>query len=165
MLVQVVGWAVNIFLLAMGDGMVVGFKVKYYWYQIGRSDFLYSFFSTVAYNLENGNWGSRFPVIMKKLYKGKLERENVDKAIEELNIIEKELQNYKPDKVIWDIKDLSRQPPWGSSICKDITNLRNYFVTSDGNDFLTVFFHALDKAKETNVELEIKCIYNGENHH
>ena len=53
--------------------MAVGFKVKFYWYQIGDSDFLHSFFSTVAYNLENGNWGSRFPVIMNELYQGKLE--------------------------------------------------------------------------------------------
>ncbi len=33
--------------------MAVGFKVKYYWYQIGSGDFLHSFFSTVAYRLEN----------------------------------------------------------------------------------------------------------------
>ena len=53
--------------------MAVGFKVKFYWYQIGHGDFLHSFFSMVAYNLENGNWGSRFPVIMIELYQGKLE--------------------------------------------------------------------------------------------
>lgn len=34
---------------------MVGFKVKYYWFQIGSEDFLFSFFSTVAYNLENKN--------------------------------------------------------------------------------------------------------------
>ena len=86
--------------------MTVGFKVKYYWYQIGRSDFLYSFFSTVAYNLENGNWGSRFPVIMKELYKGKLERENVNKAIEELNKAQ-ELLNPIMDK--YDYKKLPKR--------------------------------------------------------
>ena len=32
---------------------MVGFKVKFYWYQIGSGDFLHAFFSTVAYNLEN----------------------------------------------------------------------------------------------------------------
>ncbi len=58
--------------------MAVGFKVKFYWYQIGHGDFLHSFFSTVAYNLENGNWGSRFPVIMNELYQGKLECDNTD---------------------------------------------------------------------------------------
>ena len=138
--------------------MAVGFKVKYYWYQIGHGDFLHSFFSSVAYRLENGDWGSRFPVIMNELYQGKIKREDMDNAIEELNVIRKELQAFSPDKVIWDIEDLSTQPPWGSDISKDITDLSNYFVTSDGNDFLSVFLHALEKAKEIDSEIEIKII-------
>ena len=138
--------------------MAVGFKVKFYWYQIGHGDFLYSFFSSVAYHLENGDWGSRFPVIMNELYQGKIERENLDNAIEELNVIRKELQAFSPDKVIWDIEDLSKQPPWGSDISKNITDLSNYFVTSDGNDFLSVFLCALEKAKEIGTKLEIKSI-------
>ena len=138
--------------------MTVGFKVKFYWYQIGHSDFLHSFFSSVAYYLENRDWGSRFPVIMNELYQGKIKREDIDNAIEELNVIRKELQAFSPDKVIWDIEDLSKQPPWGSDISKDITDLSNYFVTSDGNDFLTVFLHALEKAKEIDSEVEIKNI-------
>lgn len=138
--------------------MAVGFKVKFYWYQIGHGNFLHSFFSTVAYNLENGNWGRRFPIIMNELYQGKIERENIGKAIEELSIIKKELQKIGPEKVVWDIEDLSKQPPWGSDISKDITDLSNYFVTSDGNDFLTVFSHALEKAKEVNAEIVIKSM-------
>ena len=35
---------------------------------------------------------------------------------------------------------------------------KNYFVTSDGNDFLTVFSHALEKAKEVNAEIVIKSM-------
>ena len=119
---------------------------------------MHSFFSSVAYHLENGDWGSRFPVIMNELYQGKIKREDMDNAIEELNVIRKELQAFGPDKVIWDIEDLSKQPPWGSDISKDITDLSNYFVTSDGNDFLTVFLHALEKAKEIDSEIEIKII-------
>jgi len=138
--------------------MAVGFKVKFYWYQIGHEDFLHSFFSTVAYNLENESWGSRFPIIMNELYQGKIERDNTDKAIEELCIIKKELQAFSPEKVVWDIEDLSKQTPWENDISKDITDLSNYFVTSDGNDFLTVFSHALEKAKEVNTEIEIKSI-------
>lgn len=44
--------------------MAVGLKVKFYWYQIGTGDFLHSFFSTIAYNLENSKWGSKYPFIM-----------------------------------------------------------------------------------------------------
>ena len=53
---------------------------------------------------------------------------------------------------------MSKQPPWGNDISKDITDLSNYFVTSDGNDFLIVFEHALEKAKEVNAEMLIKSM-------
>ena len=138
--------------------MAVGFSVDFYWFQIGTGDFLHSFFSSVAFNLENKNWGSRFPIIMNKLYQGKLEVEDVDKAIEELKVIQEELKAYGPEKVIWDIEDLSKQPPWGNKISKDITDLSNYFVTSDGEDFLSIFFRALEKAKEDSTTIEIQSI-------
>ena len=136
----------------------VGFKVKFYWYQIGSGDFLHAFFSTVAYNLENMKWGSRFPVIMKELYQGHLPKEHVDAAIGELAVISAELRDLSPDHVIWDIEDLSKQPPWGNDISEDITDLSNYFVTSDGEDFLTILLHALEKAKDVNEDVNIESI-------
>ena len=138
--------------------MAVGFKVKYYWFQIGNGDFLHAFFSIVAYNLEKQQWGSRFPVIMNKLYQGKVGKKEIKNAIEELEIIKNELKKFTPDRIVWDIEDLSKQPPWGNDISKDITDLSNYFVTSDGNDFITIFFHALEKALEINSGIKIKSI-------
>lgn len=117
---------------------MVGFKVGCIWYEIGAASFLHSFFSTVAYNLECGNWGTRFPVIMNELYQGKLANADVPNAKAELNTIESELKKLSPDKVIWDIEDLTKQPPWGKKISNQITDLSNYFITSDGRDFLTV---------------------------
>ena len=127
--------------------MAVGFNVGFFWYQIGSGSFLHSFFSTVAVNLENSNWGSRFPLIMNKLYQGSLESEYVNVALMELDTIEEE--------VIWDIDDIKKQPPWGDNISKDITDLSNYFVTSDGEDFLTIFRHALEKSQELGLPIEI----------
>lgn len=138
--------------------MAVGFKVSFYWYQIGQGDFLHSFFSTVAYRLEDGKWGSRFPVIMNELYQGKACAEHIATALEELDVITEELRTHAPDRVIWDIEDLSKQPPWGSRISERITDLSNYFVTSDGSDFLTIFLHALEMAQRKNCEIEIKSI-------
>jgi len=138
--------------------MAVGFEVDFYWFQIGSGDFLYSFFSTVAYRLEGAKWGSRFPIIMKKLYQGKIRHKDVEKAIKELNIIKKELKEFTQDKVIWDIDDLSKQPPWGSDISEDITDLSNYFVTSEGEDFISVFFDALETAKEIDFGMEIQSM-------
>ena len=137
---------------------MVGFKVGCIWYEIGAASFLHSFFSTVAYNLECGNWGTRFPVIMNELYQGKLANANVPNAKVELNTIENELKNLSPDKAIWDIEDLTKQPPWGNKISNQITDLSNYFVTSDGEDFLTLFKHALEKSQELGLPIEIESL-------
>ena len=77
---------------------------------------------------------------------------------EELKKIQLELQAFSPDKVVWDIDDLSNQPPWGKNISNDITNLSNYFVTSDGEDFITIFFNALEKAKKMQIDLTIENV-------
>ena len=138
--------------------MAVGFTVGFYYYSIGSADFLHSFFSTVAVNLEDGKWGSRFPVLMNELYQGKLPVEKTDTAIKELTLIRDKLKNYSPDKVVWDIEDLSKQPPWGKNISEEITDLSNYFVTSDGRDFISVFFTALKDSKEMNAPLEITSL-------
>lgn len=134
---------------------MVGFNVDFYWYEIGSGDFLHSFFSTVAVNLENGKWGSRFPIIMNELYQGKIKSRKIDKAIKEVETIKSELKNYPPSKVVWDIEDLSKLPPWGDDIDENITDLSNYFVTSDGEDFIEIFMQALNKAKEMKEPIEI----------
>lgn len=138
--------------------MALGFKVKYYWYQIGSGDFLHSFFSTVAYRLENGIWGSVYPIIMNELYQGELPAEKISMAMEELKCIKEELKKYSPDQVIWDIEDLSKQPPWGKKISSEITDLSNYYVTSSGEVFLSVFEIALQDALRLNMPLEIKSL-------
>lgn len=137
---------------------MVGLSVDFYWYEIGSGDFLFSFFSTVAVNLEGGKWGSRFPVIMNKFYQGKVKRNKVDKAIKEMEMIKSELKNFPPSKVVWDIEDLSQQPPWGDDISEEITDLSNYFVTNDGEDLIEVFMMAFNKAKELKKAVEIDSI-------
>ena len=92
---------------------------------------------------------------MNELYQGKLTNANVPNAKVELNTIESELKKLPPDKVIWDMEDLAKQPPWGKKISNQITDLSNYFVTSDGRDFLTIFCKALDDAIEIEKDIII----------
>ena len=138
--------------------MAVGLKVKFFWYQIGTGDFLHSFFSTIAYNLEDSKWGTRFPFLMKELYGGVLMENHLIKAKKELEIISNELKKISVDKVIWDIDDLSKPMPWGNKISSDITDLSNYFITSDGEDLITILHHAIDKAIELKSDVTIKSI-------
>ena len=133
--------------------MATAFTVKYYMYTIGTADFLNAFFSTVCGRLENGKWGSRFPHLMNELYQGVLPVKHLAAGTEELSQIKQELAQFAPDQVIWDIDDRSLTPPWGDNISEDITDLSNYFVTSEGEDFLSVFAAALDKAQQRNAPL------------
>ena len=140
------------------DSMAVGFRVKFYWYQVGTSDFLHCFFSTVCVCLERKKHGSKYPCIMKKLYHGKLDYTDIGSAIKELQEIKSELKKYTPENVVWDIDDLSANPPWGNNISHDITDLSVYFVTSDGEDLITKLEKALEKAQSLKTSLLIESI-------
>ena len=85
--------------------MTVGLKVDLYWYSIGTGDFLHSFFSTICVRLENNVWGSRFPILMNELYSGRLDPQQLEEALRELETIQKELERINPDQVVWDKED------------------------------------------------------------
>ena len=137
------------------DKMAVGFKVDYYWYQVGTSDFLHAFFSTICFRLENGKWGSVYPKLMKELYQGRLKNQDINEGMEELGRIKKERKKFPPSYVVWDAEDLKLTPPWGNNISSDITDLSNYFVTNDGRDLISVLNEAMEDAKEIHSDIEI----------
>jgi len=45
--------------------MSVGFLVDCFFYEVGRGDFLHSFFSTISYQLEKEGWGTKYPYFYK----------------------------------------------------------------------------------------------------
>lgn len=90
-----------------------------------------AFFCTIAGNLEPDGWGSRFPVAMGPFYEGDVAAEDVKGLRSELAQIHQELSAQPPDRVIWNLDDLSRQPPWGNHFAPTITDLGNYFVTME----------------------------------
>jgi len=138
--------------------LAVGFKIDFLWYQVGHGDFLHSFFSTISYHLEPNGWGSRYPYLMNELYQGKLSWKVIPKALTEVEEVRSKLKIFTPDKVVWDIEDTSKQPPWGQNISSTITTLANYFVTSDGRDLFEVLIMALKDAEYEKVDVEIESI-------
>ena len=84
---------------------------------------------------------------MKTLYQGTLKHEFINNAINELVEIKKGLEKLPAQKVVWDIENLELMPPWGNDISSEITNLSNYFVTSEGEDLITLLSNALNEAK------------------
>jgi len=134
---------------------MVGLKAGLLWFEIGSDDFLNSFFSTIWFHLENGKRGSLYPLIMRQLYSGTLSNEELADAISELREIRKELRNFSPDLIVWDIQDRNKKPPWGSNINASIINLSNYFVTSNGVDLFDVMLETFQKAIENETDIHI----------
>ncbi len=136
--------------------MAVSLKVANILWPVGAASFFKAFFSTVAARLEPDGWGTRFPAVMDDLYKGELSPERASKAREELATIREELRAHPPSEVVWDIHDRSQQPPWGDDIAERITDLGNYFVTSDGRDLFEVLGEAVDFAAESGSALRVQ---------
>lgn len=125
-------------------------------WEVGTGDFLHAFFSTISYHLEPAGWGSRFPTLMRELYAGSLNADSADAALAELQTVREELKAFSPDQVIWDIENLEARPPWGDFISPEITDLSNYFVTSDGRDLISVMETALQRLKKAGGTLTIE---------
>ena len=128
--------------------MGVGIKTGNMTTELGGSDFLHSFFSTISYHLEPNGWGTKYPVVLDRLYNEGIEVQQVPFAITEFKEIQQLLGALSPDNVVWDIDDLNLSPPWGCNISSSITNLSNYFVTSGGKNIFSVLFEMLEYAKE-----------------
>jgi hypothetical protein len=123
---------------------------------IGSSEFFNAFFATIAARLEPDGWGTRFPAVMKKLYAGEIGGEDAARALAELDQIRAELSELPPSDVVWDYEDRSRTPPWGDDIAPEITNLGNYWVTSDGKDLFEVLGEALGYAARSEFPLVVE---------
>ena len=126
----------------MGLSVCVGDKS----YEIGSGSFLNAFFSTVLVKLEDDRWGSRFPLVMNEFYSGRIKYDHVKDALKELHSIQQMLGEYSPDQIVWDFERREAVPPWGNNISPSITNLANYFVTSDGEDLFAVLITAFNEA-------------------
>lgn len=123
--------------------MSVSFWVGDRAHEVGSASVLHAFFSTISYHLEPAGWGTRYPELMQDLYNGALRAENAAKVYEDILAIREQLKSYTPDQVIWDIENLDAKPPWGNNISKQISDLSNYFWTSDGKDFFDVLLQSI----------------------
>lgn len=127
--------------------MTVGIRVGSITDEIGAPSFLHAFFSTVSAHCDAAGWASRFPALFE-LYEGRLPAAKALAAVADLAEAKSVLSKLPPSKVVWDIEDLSAQPPWGSSIAPTITTLGNYFVSSTGRDLFDLLEEALKASAE-----------------
>jgi hypothetical protein len=95
---------------------------------------------------------------MKELYGGELSYKKADLALSELIEIKAKLKQFKPNEIIWNNDNLDLSPPWENHIAERITDLSNYFYTSDGKDLFEVFHKAFDTVIEIERNIAIRSI-------
>jgi 2,3-bisphosphoglycerate-dependent phosphoglycerate mutase len=125
-------------------------------FELGSGSFFYCFLSTVSARLEPDGWGSRFPVLVNGLYEGNVSPAELPALRDELTTIRAELKRFPPSKVVWDFESWDKRPPWGDNVSAHITDLSNYFVTSDGKDLIQVFFLAISEAERARSPISIE---------
>lgn len=135
--------------------MTIAFRHNAVITEIGIDVVLHSLLSTVAVRLEGGEWGARFPLIMIKLYRGRLDGLDADAALLELRQIRAGLARLEPDMVIWDFNDLARQPPWGDAVAPRIISIANYHTTNTGQCLLDDMFDCVRALQRTGGVLDI----------
>ena len=130
-------------------------KVKNKYFEIGSVDFFKSFFETIFIRLENSIWGSEYPVLMNEFYTGNVSKDTVQLLKIELNKVHDNLKKHSPDEIVWDSDNLNIKPPWGDNISHDITDLGNYFVTSNGVQLFDIINEAINFADENKEDIQI----------
>lgn len=73
-------------------------------YELGHSDFVHSFFSTISHHLEKDGWGTKYPLLMDELYHNELSWKDVATVKENLKEIEQELTKLPAELIVWDIE-------------------------------------------------------------
>lgn len=124
-------------------------------FAIGAASLFKALFSTIYLRIEDGRWGSRFPIVMCELYAGHVSFQRAAGAKNELKEIQERFGNFSPSEVVWDFEKPTSRPPWGENIAPTIKNLAEYFVTEDGRDLLEVLVEALDLSSARGEDLEI----------
>lgn len=115
----------------------VGFLVYTSWTEFGYSETLYSWFSTICYRLENKKWGSRFPVVMNKLYydeENGVPYEDLDTFKAELATIKNEFSRLSVKDAIWSFEEnVLEIPPNMPNINYNTMNLVEYYIKSNSS--------------------------------
>lgn len=112
-------------------------------------------FATITYRLEPGGRGSRYPMVMNRLYSGRLDPAEAPAALRELAEIETGLLALAPHHVVWSFTDLRRLDDRTFPVNHAALNVRDYFVTTDGRPLLQALRDAVLLGQDRKEALEL----------
>ena len=136
---------------------IVGFLVFTGWTEFGYSETLYSWFSTICYRLEDKKWGSKFPIVMNKLYYDEeygVPYEDLEDFKNELVTIKVEFSKLSPKDAIWSFEEnILEVSPNMSNINYNAKNLVDFYVNPRNKNI----FNLLDTITSDDMPYYKKC--------
>jgi len=147
--------------------ITVGFFTCNVWYEFGYGETLYSWFSTICYRLEEGEWGSKYPVTMDILY---YDEENgipysmIDVFEKEIDEIKKAFSKLKPSDAIWSCEEHIYTVPLGKpNINYEAVTLREFYINNRGKNIFDFLHQVIEsvrfwkKEDDCNAKLTIRA--------
>ncbi len=125
---------------------------------VGNESQFYALMSTISLNLEPRGWGTKYPMLMRRLYPGQLNASDVRYALEEIVEISDKLSKLKADKLVWDITAPTSRAD-ESQVWMGAPSLLEVFRTSDGERALDAIKRALISAMKRNTDLYVELTH------
>jgi hypothetical protein len=124
-------------------------------FDLGPPAIMEGLFATISYRLEPDGRGSRFPIVMNRLYAGRLGPADLSAACRELEEIETGLASLPSDRAVWSFSDLRRRDDSRLPVNHAARNVRDYFVAGDGRPLVTVLRDATRRSQDRNEHVEL----------
>ncbi|MDP4147419.1 MAG: Imm70 family immunity protein [Bacillota bacterium] len=136
--------------------MNVGFRYSGIWAEVGESDFLHAFFSTISFHLESNKWGSRYPYLLRKFYYDGLTSQEIPQALEELKDIRTKFSTMKSEEIIWDAEDLLKKPPISFLKGLQASILSECFITVGGKNLINRLIEIFEFCIRREISIKIQ---------
>ena len=119
-----------------------------------------AFFATVCTRLEDGVWGSRFPVVMNYLSWFRTEVEWLSQALLELEVIKRELSALPASDVVWVVDLPEVKPPYDVGGDSEAVNLAEFFTTRNGKNLIDELMDLLAYAQQIDSHVLKNYVYD-----
>lgn len=136
--------------------MAVSLIIENTYHEMGSSSLLNAFFSTIYFHLVKDKPGIAYPKIFMHLYKGHLKWQDAAEVLEDFEEIRNKLKRYGPDKIIWDIQNLSISPPPPMQKIDRSIPLSNCFLTEKGLNYFDLISEVLKNSIAKQVDVFIR---------
>ena len=140
---------INMYAIYEGSNLLLTFN-------LGNDETVKGFFNSIAYHLENKEWGSVYPVIMNKFYSGKLEQKDINSAIKEIKEIKQRLSEIDFSQMVFSMDSAPEKKYLKEKI---YTSLDDIFINDDREKMTDMILKLLESVKGGKFPLYIGTYY------